>query len=135
MKSLDELNQLKEALENYEKRYSPFDVVNNNSEILNHEIDLHGGLKKLEATDLFNDNYKNIIKGLQNGTIVPNHGDGKTHVIKVICGYGHHAVDVKNPLFVGILRKAFLSFFTNSGLDFAYIEKHGCFLIRENLSA
>ena len=36
LKSYDELKQLKEALENFEKRYNPFDVVNNNSEVLKH---------------------------------------------------------------------------------------------------
>ena len=32
----------------------------------------------------------NLIAGLRNGSVQPNHGDGVHHVFKIICGAGTH---------------------------------------------
>jgi hypothetical protein len=75
---------------------------------------------------------KRIKEGLLSGKITCNSTVPNQHVIKVICGYGHHAQD-KQPDRVGALRNHFLQILKSSRYDFAYIEKHGVFLIRINL--
>lgn len=126
----------KQALEEFEKRFSPFFIVNNDHKVLNYQIDLHGGLQKTEAAAIFSENYSRILKGLRDGSINPNTVDGD-HVIKVICGYGNHTMpsedaELREKIETGGLKSYFLNLFKTSRppLDCAYIKKDGCFLIR-----
>jgi len=58
---------------------------------LEYQIDLHGGLRKKEAVERFLQEEERIRNGLLSGTIKPNSQVPNQHIIKVICGYGHHA--------------------------------------------
>lgn len=99
-----------------------------------YQIDLHGGLRKSEAVELFRKEYNSIIAGLKDGSIKHNYS-GPTenaHIIKVICGYGHHSKgnhSIEDNPAIGALRKHFLQLFKSSGYDFAYLENYGVFLI------
>ena len=95
-------------------------------------MDLHGGLRKKEAVERFLEEEKRIKDGLIAGTIKCNSSVKNQHVVKVICGYGHHAKDQSSDR-VGALRNHFLQILKSSRYDFAYIERHGVFLVRINL--
>jgi hypothetical protein len=77
--------------------------------------------------------YERIKGGLTEGTIKANTQDPKNHIIKVICGFGHHS-NGGDPESIGSLKKSFNELLINKKMDFAYIEKHGCFLVRINMS-
>ena len=50
----------------------------------------------------------------------------REHVIKVICGYGHHSTGPAK----GTLKIHFLQFFKENLFNFAYAEQHGAFLLK-----
>jgi hypothetical protein len=112
----------------FQQKYDPFTIVNSSPELLNYQIDLHGGLRKKDARNIFVESDQRIRAGLKNKAIGTNI-DAKNHIIKVICGYGKHS-NQQDPSRVGVLRAHFLQFLKSSERDFAYIEKNGCFLIR-----
>jgi hypothetical protein len=87
--------QLKEELKQFEARFKPFELVNSDQKILNCQIDLHGGLRKFEAATTFISQLSKIREGLKTGSIEPNFdkSEGGVHIVKVICGYGHHSTD------------------------------------------
>jgi len=107
--------------------------VNSNPDLLNEQIDLHGGLGKKDACEAFLVHYKRIKAGLTDRTIKTNTQNPKNHIIKVICGFGHHS-NGGDPECIGSLRKSFKKLIISMKMDFAYIEKHGCFLVRINMS-
>lgn len=76
----------------FEEKFDPFTIVNSNPELLNCQIDLHGGLRKSEASRKFLHHFDRITAGLYNGTIATNSHLPNNHIVKVICGYGHHSV-------------------------------------------
>ena len=94
-------------------------------------IDLHGGHSKYDGITMFRKELKRIEQGLLNGSIIPNSGIEKFHVVSVECGYGNHS---PNPDGNGTLKSFMMVYFTSSKLDFAYIEKHGSFLIKIDVS-
>jgi hypothetical protein len=90
---------------------------------------LHGGLRKKDAVEAFMQQFNRIKTGLANGTIETNHHLPKNHIVKVICGFGHHTVQ-NAPDRIGQLRHHFKQLFISSSFDFVYIERNGCFLVR-----
>ena len=94
-------------------------------------IDLHGGHSKPDAIKMFRREMKRIEQGLLEGSIIPNSGVEMVHVVNLICGYGHHALDANGN---GTLKSSMLEYLTNSKFDFVYIERHGTFLIKIDVS-
>lgn len=128
----EEERRLIKQTEEFKSNFNPFSIINTNPKLLEYQIDLHGGLRKKEAVDRFLIELDRIKRGLLSGVIKCNSSVPRQHVIKVICGYGHHAQDQRADR-VGALRTHFLQLFKSSRFDFAYIEKHGVFLVRINL--
>lgn len=102
-----------------------FEIVNNDASMLQYQIDFHGGLRKQDAEEIFNKCYFRILAGLRSKRFQGNSRFRNQHIVKVICGYGHH-----NKQKVGRLRMHFVTYLTYNMFDFAYSEKHGTFLIR-----
>ena len=88
----EEEKAIQNSILSFQKKFDPFTIVNSNPELLNYQIDLHGGLRKREAVDAFLHHFNRIKTGLANGSIETNSHMPKNHIIKVICGYGHHSV-------------------------------------------
>jgi len=75
----------------------------NTLETYNDYIDLHGQIVK-ESKEIVRLRLLDIEDGVKKGIIVPNYGDGKNHVFKIICGAGNHSVGGIGKLKVEIKR-------------------------------
>jgi len=87
---------------------------------------MHGGLRRADAEEMFNRSYFQILRNLKAGVYQNNTAFPRQHLIKVICGYGHHSLSA----YKGALKQHFLDFFIENLFDFAYSEQHGTFLLR-----
>jgi hypothetical protein len=94
-----------------------------------YQIDFHCGVRRLDAEELFNKVYFQILEGLRCGKYQNNTAFRNEHIIKVICGFGHHN-NPKKPESRGKLKRIFLDYFTSNLFDFAYAEDLGTFLLR-----
>lgn len=64
----------------------------------------------MDAEEMFNRIYFQILAGLRSGKYQSNSSFKNEHIIKVICGYGHHSLE-KEPEKKGRLRRHFLNYF------------------------
>eukprot|EP00347_Sterkiella_histriomuscorum_P003960 403362278 len=64
--------------------------MKNSPDTMNYYIDLHG-IHLQEAITLLNRRLDQISVDLKKGTLEPNIGDGKNHVLKIVCGKGLHS--------------------------------------------
>jgi hypothetical protein len=103
----EEEKRLIKQTEDFKGNFNPFQIINNNPRLLEFQVDLHGGLRKKEAVERFLQEEQRIKEGLIAGTIKCNSSVKNQHVVKVICGYGHHAKDQSSDR-VGALRNHFL---------------------------
>lgn len=108
---------------------SAFEMINASQEMLSYKVDFHCGLRKIDAEEVFNRIYFNILSSLRTGRIQSNTSFKNEHIIKVITGYGHHDKE-KDPVKKGRLKQHFLQYFTRNLFDFAYSENIGVFLVR-----
>jgi hypothetical protein len=84
-------------------------------------------MTKADAEEQFNKSYFQIVRKLRFGEFQNNMSvTRREHIIKVICGYGHHS---QGPV-KGKLKLHFLDYFTNNLFNFAYAEQHGAFLLK-----
>lgn len=64
--------------------------MKNSNETMDFFIDLHG-IHLQEAITILNRRLQQIQVDLRNGSLEPNIGDGKNHVLKIVCGKGLHS--------------------------------------------
>jgi hypothetical protein len=130
------MNELINDLEDKRKKLrellasqTSFEMMNHSEEILGYQIDFHGGLRKIDAEEVFNQQYYNILGALRSGKIYGNTGFRREHIIKIITGFGHHSKET-DPKKRGRLKLHFVEYFKRNFFDFAYCESNGVFLIR-----
>ena len=88
-----EESDLREGIAKIEEEFDPFKIVNSNPELLNYQIDIHGGLRKKDAVLRYRKNERRIIEEIKEGKISTNSHYPGQQILKVICGYGHHAAN------------------------------------------
>lgn len=67
-----------------------FQLKNDNFKLKDCYLDLHG-LSKVEAQNITRIRLAQIQQDLNKGDLVPSIGDGRNHVVKVVCGAGKHS--------------------------------------------
>lgn len=124
-----EMEKLRKELRDLLASQTAFDMMNKDKEVLSYQIDFHGGLRKIDAEEVFNEQYYNILGKLRSGVIEGNTKFPRQHIIKVITGYGHHHKE-DDPNKKGRLKQHFVEYFKRNMFDFAYSQDNGVFLIR-----
>lgn len=92
------IDQLKADAESYLMKYqqqyqmSQMQIfqLKNKPEFIDMYLDLHG-LQKVEALNIVRLRLRQIQQSLDEGRIVPLTGDGRNHVVKIVCGRGIHS--------------------------------------------
>ena len=100
-------------------------MLNQDEEKLKYQLDFHYQSVK-EAIEKFEEHYLRIILGLKQGKMKCNTKFERSHIIKVICGFGHGRVD---PNKKG-LKEAFLMYFTERNFNFGFLPQLGIFIIK-----
>eukprot|EP00347_Sterkiella_histriomuscorum_P009907 403339422 len=134
IQKLQDLNKIKEELQNYNVSHKIFQLLNDDPEILKCQLDLHYQTIP-KAKEKFNEYYSATIKSIKQRELQSNtkEVDPHSYLIKVICGFGHHRQQfkVKQKNQHQGLKEAMLDYFKNTmKFDFAYLKQHGSFLIR-----
>ena len=91
MEAIEKIDQLNTQMRGILSQNSPYELINCDEEQRIYQIDLHG-MTKADAEEQFNKSYFQILRKLRSGEYENNIAAKKReHLIKVICGYGHHS--------------------------------------------
>jgi DNA-nicking Smr family endonuclease len=67
-----------------------FQLKNDKLDLIDTYLDLHG-LQKVEALNIVKVRLLQISQDLKCGKIIPLIGDGRNHIVKIVCGKGIHS--------------------------------------------
>ena len=100
---IEEVDRLHMEISTLLEKSSAFEIINAKEELLIYQMDFHGGLSLMDAEEIFNKMYFKIMFNLRSGVYHSNTAFKNQHIIKVICGYGHHSKE-KDPALKGKLK-------------------------------